>query len=140
IDLGFEVWGISSPGPLVAGVRAQGVHVRTIPMARASVGVGDLTALFRLIWFFAFHRFDIVELSTPKAILLGAVAAWLTRQPLRIVTIRGAHWDGRRGWWRRVLMCSDRLGCALAHRVVAISHELRSVIIRERICRADKAV
>jgi glycosyltransferase involved in cell wall biosynthesis len=139
LDLGFEVWAVSSPGPHVGGVRAQGVRVHTVPMTRASVGFADLTALVRLIWFFAAHRFDIVEMSTPKAILLGSIAACLTRQPLRIVTIRGAPYDGYRGWRRQILTWPDRVGCALAHRVVAISHELREAIVRDGICRRDKA-
>ncbi len=138
IDLGFEVWGVCSPGASVEAVRAHGVHVHPIRMARASASPGDLISLARMIGFFLTHRFDIVEMSTPKAVLLGSIAAWITRQPTRIVTLRGAYYESMTGLKRRLCRLTDKLGCLLAHRVVTICHELGQMIVRDRLCAADK--
>ncbi|HEY3243849.1 MAG TPA: glycosyltransferase [Phycisphaerae bacterium] len=138
IELGFEVWGVCAPGPFVEAARAEGVHVHTLPIQRERLTPRDAVTLVRLIWFFLWHRFDIVEISTPKAVLLGSLAAWLTRQPLRIVTLRGAYYETQTGLKRAAFLWAQRLGCALATRVVTICHELRAMALRDRVCRPDK--
>jgi glycosyltransferase involved in cell wall biosynthesis len=70
--------------------------------------------------------------------LLGSLAAWLTRQPLRIVTLRGAFYDQATGLRRQLFLWSERLSCALAHRVATICHELRYLAVQNRVCGPDK--
>jgi glycosyltransferase involved in cell wall biosynthesis len=42
------------------------------------------------------------------------------------------------GLRRRLLLWTERTSCALAHRVLAVSHSMRKLAVEERLCRADQ--
>lgn len=123
---GFDVVLVTSPGPDLEGLaEAEGVEVRTLPMAREIVPIRDTLALVRLARLLRRLRPDAVEASTPKAGLLGMLAARWARVPARIYTLRGLRLETARGWKRRVLRWTERTAAAAAHRVLCVSPSLR---------------
>src|SRR5262249_50111075 len=75
----------------------------------------------------------------PKAGLLGMIAAWLARVPVRIYHLHGLRFTTRRGLSRLLLRRTEKISCMLAHRVLCVSPSLRDVAVKEGICRAQKA-
>src|SRR5688572_5677913 len=75
----------------------RGVRLRTFPFTRAITPWQDLRALLQLYRFFREECFDLVEVSTPKAALIGSVAAWLARCPCQIHILHGMPYEGKRG-------------------------------------------
>jgi glycosyltransferase involved in cell wall biosynthesis len=94
--------------------------------------------LARLSVFLLRNRFDIVHVSTPKAGLLGAIAARLTGHRRLLYTVRGRAYENMAGWARRLLMWFEWLSCSLAKRVLAISRELAATVVSEKLCPEHK--
>lgn len=125
-EAGFEVTLVTSPGPGLDGLaEAEGVEVRTVPMAREIAPLADALALFRLVRLFRRLHPGVVDAGTPKAGLLGMLAARLAGVPVRIYTLRGLRLETARGLKARILRWSERLACGSAHRVLCVSESLR---------------
>ena len=79
---GFRVTLMAGPGTLLdRTAAAEGVERIAIPMRRGIAPLADLIALGRLWRLLGALKPDIVEFSTPKAGLLGALAAMLCGVP-----------------------------------------------------------
>ncbi len=115
---GYEVVSLSSPGPELDTLRAQGVRCIEIPMERHISIKGDLLSLWRIIKTLRREKPDIVHSMTPKAGMLCMVAAWICRVPVRIHTFTGLVWPTSSGLKRRILMATDWLTCACATHVI----------------------
>lgn len=124
-EAGHDVTLVTSAGPDLDAVAAEGVAIETVPMAREIRPVQDLLALVRLIRLFRRLRPDLVDAGTPKAGFLGMVAARCARVPARSYTLRGLRVETARGLKRRVLLWTERTACSSAHRVLCVSESLR---------------
>ena len=91
-----------------------------IPMTRGISPAIDLISLFRLWRIFGRIRPAIVHTHTPKAGLLGMIAACLARVSVRIYTINGLVWITHTGWKRCLLESTERIACALATDVLCV--------------------
>jgi len=136
---GFRVEVVCAPGPEVEAMagrlRCQPV---LIPFTRAISFKNDITCLWKLIRFFRQLRPTVVHVNTPKAGLLGMLAAWLTGVPVRIYELHGLPLETRRGRLRKVLRRTEQLTCSLATTVLAVSASLRARIVDERICPPER--
>lgn len=106
-DAGFEVIGVSAPGPFVPAVEARGV--RHVPLANATramaphkdlLAVGELTRLFRRL------SPDIVHTHNPKPGLYGRIAARAARVPVVVNTVHGLYALPEDGWKKRAVIYS----------------------------------
>jgi glycosyltransferase involved in cell wall biosynthesis len=138
IDSGYDVHGIAGPGPAHDIVQKMGVKTHVISMERYPSPLKDLISLVRLWWFLLWHRFDIVHVSTPKAGFLGTLAARLSGYRHLIYTVRGRPYENMTGWRRRLMSGCEWLACHLACRVIPICNELGEVLVKERLCPAEK--
>jgi glycosyltransferase involved in cell wall biosynthesis len=109
--------------------RPIGIPVINIPMERAISPLKDMVSLWRL-WR-AMRKLSpaITNVGTPKAGLLGGLAAWLNRVPCRFYTLHGLRFETSKGWKRRLLVSAERLACRFAHRVVCVSWSVREEAI-----------
>lgn len=136
---GFEVHAISSPGgELGAFGEREGVVVHAVEMCRRISPLRDLWALWRLYAVLRHIRPHLVHAHTAKGGLLGTIAAWLARVPVRIYHIHGLRFMTARGLKRRILRGSETVSCRLAHQVLCISRSVREVAVAERIVRPEK--
>jgi glycosyltransferase involved in cell wall biosynthesis len=125
--VGFRVVLVSSPGPLLDCIAIEeGIATIAIPMQRETAPLHDIVSLWRL--FRALRRLkpDLTEFSTPKAGLLGNLAAKWCRVPARIYMLRGLRLETLTGLRRRVLLIAERIAAACAHLVVCNSESLRA--------------
>lgn len=100
-----------------------------VPMERKMAPLRDLASLWRL-WraMRALHP-AVTNVGTPKAGLLGGIAAWLNRVPCRFYTLHGLRFETASGLKRRILIYAERLACRCADRVVCVSHSVREKAI-----------
>ncbi|MGA8781257.1 MAG: glycosyltransferase family 4 protein, partial [Terracidiphilus sp.] len=125
-EAGFRVLLVSGPGELLDSTAAhEGVERIAIPMQREISPLTDPIALFRLWLLLVRRRPDIVEFSTPKAGLLGSIAAMLCGVPHRVYMLRGLKCETASGLKRRILYGAERLASACAHVVLCNSESLR---------------
>jgi lipopolysaccharide/colanic/teichoic acid biosynthesis glycosyltransferase/glycosyltransferase involved in cell wall biosynthesis len=81
---------------------------------------------------------DVVHAHTPKAGLLGMMAALATGVRLRFFTFHGLRSETLTGWRRMVVNATDRLTSLMATHVLAVSPSLRQRIVDRRLCSPDK--
>jgi glycosyltransferase involved in cell wall biosynthesis len=104
---------------------AEGAGLVAIPMQRRIAPAADLAAFLRLLRVLRRLRPNLTEFSTPKAGLLGNVAALLCSVPTRVYMLRGLRLETAQGLKRIVLKVAERIAAACAHTVVCNSESLR---------------
>ncbi len=109
------------------------VRLVIAPIERPIRPVQDIKGLWFLIRLFGQERFDLVHTLAPKAGLLGMLAAWITRTPVRWHTFQGEAWASRTGLMRWLLRTSDRWVSRLATHITAVSPSERELLIDEGI-------
>ena len=137
---GFDVTIACSPGEELSKAEREGVQTIAVPMAREISPWTDLLSLWRLartIWSF---RPTITNVSTPKAGLLGGIAAWARRTPCRYYTLLGLRCETTTGLKRILLLWTERIACLCAHRVICVSESLRQKAIRLGVVNADRTL
>lgn len=91
-DAGYEVVGVSAPGPFVQQVRARGVeHVALGNATRSMDLLADVRALVELVSLFRRRRPDIVHTHNPKTGVYGRIAARLAGVPHIVNTVHGLY-------------------------------------------------
>lgn len=138
-DRGFDVSVVGSPdGDFGRMLTELSVGGHGVPIEREISPVRDLVSLYRLVKLFRSQRPDIVHGHTPKGGLLSMIAAWVARVPVRVYHIRGLRFVTTSGIKRRILMFTERLSCALAHRVIAVSKSVANEAIETGVCPREK--
>ncbi len=137
---GYEVAGISAPGPDVAVVEAAGVRHLAVPMARSALTpLRDLQALFRLYLIFRRERFTIVHTHTPKPGLLGQLAAKMAGVPIIINTIHGFYFhEHMRPLLRRFHITLEKIAARCSDVILFQNPEDIETAVNEGICSRDK--
>lgn len=136
---GFKVAVACAPGPdLEATAEREGVEVFPVPFAREIAPVKDLRSLSALVGVMRYWCPNLVNAGTPKAGLLGMLAARVCHVPVRIYTLRGLRLETTAGAMRRVLGVTERIASNCAHEVVAISHSLAARHAALGLAPADK--
>jgi len=136
---GYEVYGISSPGPDVPVIEAACINYIPVAMTRNVTPLADLSSLWQLYRIMRRERFTIVHGHTPKAELLGQLAAHLAGVPIVVDTFRGIYFrQGMHPLWRRLFILMARAAARCADVVLSQSREARQMAVSERICPAEK--
>lgn len=122
---GFKITVISSPGPQLTEVAEQeGVSALPISMEREIALWQDLRSVGALTTSLQKLQPDIVNASTPKAGLLGMVAARLSNIPVRVYQLRGLRMETTTGMKRFLLSATERIASHSAHHVICNSYSL----------------
>ena len=119
----------------------EGVGIRFIPHLVRPISLGnDLRALSELIRLFRREKPYVVHANTPKASLLGMVAAWICRVPHRIYTVTGLRFETSTGFMRWLLKTMERITCACATKVIPEGQGVWKTLYREHITSKPMAV
>jgi glycosyltransferase involved in cell wall biosynthesis len=136
---GWEVIMVSSDGREVQQiVRAEGVQHEVIPFTRKITPFQDLTCIWKLYQLFKREKPDIVHTHTPKAGLLGMIAAKLSGQKIRIHTLAGIPYMAAEGTKKGLLVQAEKWTYSSSTEVWPNSEGLKSFVIEEKLCEAEK--
>ncbi|MFN3639958.1 MAG: glycosyltransferase, partial [Flavobacterium sp.] len=106
----FKVVGITSQGEHFNDVSDfEKVPLLSISLKRQIAPLSDLKALLQLYVYFKKNRPDIVHTHTPKAGLLGMLAARMAKVPIRLHTVAGLPLMEVSGLKKRILLVTERL-------------------------------
>ncbi len=134
----FEVTAISSPGIELDELSSEGVSIRRVNMTRKITPLQDVKALMELYRIFKAIKPDIVHTHTPKAGLLGMLAAWMARVPIRLHTVAGLPLMERKGVERSMLEGIEKFTYSLAHKVYPNSQGLKNFILQKKMAEPTK--
>lgn len=131
IENGYEVVTISADGPGVDDVLKEGARHIAIPFTRKITPWQDLKCLFQLISVIRELKPDIVHTHTPKAGLLGMMAARICRVPVRMHTVAGLPVMEAKGMKRKLLALTEKITYACADKVYPNSRGLLEFMVRD---------
>ncbi len=136
---GFDVLMISADGPELNDViKNEGCRHVIVPMTRKITPWQDLKCLFQLISVFKKEKPDIVHTHTPKAGLLGMLAAKLCGVKVRIHTVAGMPLMVEKGFKLKLLTFIEKLTYWAANHVWPNSGSLYNYITEHRLTTPKK--
>jgi len=116
-DAGYEVVGMSAPGPHVSSLVAMGVrHVPVPAFTRSSNPLDDVRAFVQVWRLLRRERPDVLHTHNPKPGVLGRIAGRLAGVPLVVNTQHGLYaqpTDRRRRRWP--VYTAERIAAAFGH-------------------------
>lgn len=104
-----------------------------LPYTREPSPLGDVRALVRTIQAIRRIRPDVVNVSTPKASVIGAISAYVCRVPNRVWVVRGFRFETTGGMKRRLLRSLDVLAARCSTAVIFNSPSLRTFAVSEGV-------
>jgi glycosyltransferase involved in cell wall biosynthesis len=136
---GFDVLMISADGKELEAViqKEQCRHI-IVPMTRKITPWQDLKCLLMLVRIFRKERPGIVHTHTPKAGLLGMLAAKIAGVKTRIHTVAGLPLMVETGFKYRLLRFIEKITYAAATHVWPNSNSLLQFIKNNRLCNENK--
>ncbi len=138
-DVGYEVIAVAAPGADLDFVAQRDrIQVVGLPMNREIRPLSDVVSLWRMWRLIRRLRPDIVCTATSKASLLGLIAAWFARVPVRVYRLWGLRLETAHGVKRRILAMAEKICVACSHRVLSISDSLRTAFIAGGFVRPEK--
>ena len=138
-EAGFAVTIVASPDARLDDLgSAEGVATIGVPMGRRPAPLRDVVSFVRLYRLLRRIQPDVVEFSTPKAGLLGLVAAWCARVPRRVYLLRGLKLETAVGFKRFGLLAAEWITSACADAVLCTSASLLKNAVRLKIAPAQK--
>lgn len=118
--------------------KVQGVATHSIPLTRTISPFKDLRCLYQMYRFFKKEKPDIVHTHTPKAGIIGMLAAFLARVPIKMHTIAGLPLMETKGLKRFVLMMVEKVTYRCADWVYPNAKGLKTFVEEHRLCPSDK--
>ena len=117
---------------------ANEVNTFWVEMTRAITPMQDIKAVWRLYNFFKKEKPEIVHTHTPKAGIVGMLAAKMAGVPLRIHTVAGLPLMETTGKKRKLLNFVEKFTYNLAIRVFPNSRGLEEIILKEGFAKEEK--
>lgn len=140
VAAGWDVTVGCSPGRGIDAIRErEGVVVVETPTPREISPKADLKSVVRWVALLRRVRPDVLNVSTPKGGLIGALAGWLVRVPKRVYIVRGLRYESEHGLRRRLLIFAERVTIACSTDVVAVSHSVREELASAGLLRRKDA-
>jgi glycosyltransferase involved in cell wall biosynthesis len=134
----YEVIAVSSSDKILDTVsKNENVRVEVIEMTREITLAKDIKALWGMYKLLRREKPLIVHTHTPKAGIVGMMAAWLARVPIRLHTVAGLPLMEATGGKRKLLNLVEKFTYAFANRVYPNSYGLYDFIVSEKLC-SDK--
>ena len=118
--------------------KAENVKGFRCDMKREITPLEDLRTIFRLIKIIRSVSPAIVHTHTPKASLLGMIAAYVVCVPVRIYHVHGLPIETATGLRKWLLWLSDAVATRLATRILSVSRSVGSQMAHYRICSPKK--
>jgi glycosyltransferase involved in cell wall biosynthesis len=140
ISNGFEVYGVSANNGdhVTELMKREKCKWLFLPISRFFNPIYDIISLTVLIYYFIKYKPDIVHTHSPKAGLLGQLAAFICGVPFRVHTVAGLPLVESQGIMKVVLTYVEKLTYSLSHWVLPNSRNMVDYLLTNRFVRKDK--
>jgi glycosyltransferase involved in cell wall biosynthesis len=138
-EQGWDVLMVSADGrELPQVIKAEGVRHEVIPFTRKITPFQDLKCLWQLYQLIKKEQPDIVHTHTPKAGLLGMIAAKFAGVKVRIHTLAGIPYMAAEGGKKSLLEKMEKLTYSYATHVWPNSNGLKGFVLENNLCPSGK--
>jgi glycosyltransferase involved in cell wall biosynthesis len=136
---GFDLHSIASPDKHLSALsKRDGVTAHPVSIPRRISPLRDFIAFLRLFFILLALRPQVVHLSTPKASVLGSMAAWAARVPISVYLIRGLHSEKQKGFRRKFFSFLESIPARLCSQTICVSPSLLEFARSEGIIAPDR--
>lgn len=140
-EKGMEVYMVSATGPEVEVLmKNEGATHYHVPLSRSLNPLHDLKALYHMVKLIRKIRPDIVHSHSPKAGIIGMLAAAICRVPLKIHTVAGLPLMESQGMKKKLLVTVERWTYRFADWVLPNSIGLERYIVDNKLSANTKQV
>ena len=115
-----------------------GIKTYSIEMTRQITPIRDFRSLYQMYRFFKKEKPEIVHTHTPKAGLIGMLAAKLAGVKIRLHTVAGLPLMETSGIKRQILNFVEKLTYSCATNIYPNSFGLHHFILKEKFCKKEK--
>ena len=123
-DSGFEVTALSSAGINIKDIEQAGIRHIAVPLTRRITPIRDFFAFVRLCWVLRKEKFDILHTHTPKANLLGQLAARFVGIPIRVSTNHGLYYSPEFPFFKKLFfVLVEKVSAMFADTVFVVNKE-----------------
>ena len=137
-EIGWKVHVVAGDTASEAPKDLDGITIHIVPMKRNPSPLKDLHSLVRWILLLRRVRPDIVVIGTPKASLVGILAALFCRVPVRVYQLRGLRLQTVSGPARHVLFLIEWITAKSSTNILAVSNSLKNEYCRLGLSQAKK--
>ena len=116
----------------------EGVNTYGLQMTRKITPIKDLVSVLKLFFFLRREKPEIVHTHTPKAGIVGMMAAKAARVPIRLHTVAGLPLLETKGIKRKLLNFIEKLTYKCATKVYPNSFGLKYIIEQEKFTKPSK--
>ena len=116
----------------------EGVKTFTIELTRQITPLNDIKALLKFYFYLKKENPNIIHTHTPKAGLIGMIAAFLAKIPHRLHTVAGMPLMESNGLKRKLLKYTEIITYKCANRVYPNSKGLYNFILNNNFCSEHK--
>jgi len=135
----YEVFAVSAEKErLEAYGTSEGVHTKHVALTRKITPLKDIAAVYNLYKFLKKEKPAIVHSHTPKAGIVGMLAAYFAKVPNRLHTVAGLPLMEATGFKRTILNIVEKLTYRCATKVYPNSQGLKDFIVAENFTKPSK--
>ena len=124
-DIGQDIWQIIAEREKV---RCYPIHIE-----REISIFNDIKSIIELYSYLKKEKPFIVHANTPKASLLGMLAAKFAKIPHRLYTVTGLRFEAETGIKRKVLIAMERVTCWAATKVIPEGQGVKQTLQKNKI-------
>jgi len=136
---GFDVHLACANGDEIKEVESEtGIEVKILPLTRKISLFTDAIALWQTYLYFKKEKPQIVHTHTPKAGIVGMLAAKLTGVPIRMHTVAGLPLLETSGVKRKVLNFVEKLTSWSTTNIYPNSFALKQILINQKLASYNK--
>jgi glycosyltransferase involved in cell wall biosynthesis len=99
----------------------------------------DLVSFIQICQIIRKEKFDVIHTLTPKAGLLGIIAAYLMKVPNRFHTFTGQVWISKKGVLKYLLIALDKIVIKLSSKIIVDGNSQKEFLINENLLKEENA-
>lgn len=135
----YEIVAISSSGELLEKVaKRENVNVDSVEMTRGITPIQDLRSVIILFKKLREIKPLIVHTHTPKAGLIGMIAGFFARVPIRLHTVAGMPLESRAGKTKKLLLFTEKVCYLFATKIYPNSKGIMQIILKNNLAKEQK--
>ncbi len=135
---GYDVYVVCSPGKWIKDIEEYGIKVKTIKFKRKISPISDVISFIKLFFYLKKEKFNIVHTHTPKASLIGQLAAKMAGTPIIVNTIHGFYFQKEDSYWKRaIFIFIEKIIASCSSLIFFVNREDMKTAIEEKICFPD---
>ncbi len=132
---GYDVYSVCSRGKWAKDIEKEGIRVKNIKLKRRISPISDLIALINLFFYFKKEKFDIVHTHTPKAGLIGQLAAKMAGVHVIVNTVHGFYFQKDDLWLKRkFFLLTEKISAKCSNLIFFVNKEDIETATKEKIC------